>query len=645
MNLNQISLRRERKLLFENVSFQVHSGQRLGLIGANGSGKSSLFSMLLGEIEADDGALGLDPRDEIAHVAQESPDSTRSALDYVMDGDIELRKIQAEFALVETHAGDDRATVHVLYERLETIDGFTAEARAARLLHGLGFSGDSIHRPVREFSGGWRMRINLARALMCRSDILLLDEPTNHLDLPAILWLERWLKRYEGILLVISHDRDFLDEVCTRIAHIEHQGIRVFTGNYSQFEIQRAEQLAQRQSMYARQQKDIKHIQDYVDRFRYKASKARQAQSRLKMLERMTLIAPAHVDSPFRFHFFEPKKKPQHLLGLVDAAVGYAGCGQETVLDGINLNLMAGDRIGLLGVNGAGKSTLVKALASGSTLLAGERVISKDTKIGYFAQHQLDLLNPQASPLDHLRLYAPGDREAEHRNYLGRFGFGGERIFEPVAPFSGGEKARLVLALMIRQQPNLLLLDEPTNHLDLEMRHALSVALVEYSGALVVISHDRHLLRSICDELLIVHDGIVDRFTLGLDEYPAWLKEHELRPGRRADEKDSEKPTRQLSRKQVRQQQAQRRRRLKPLYDNVRKIEEQLAVSRAEMATLLERLADETIYTDPSRKSELSELVQEQSSLSSAVEALEWNWMGASEALELADKLNCQGKR
>ena len=609
----------------------------MGLIGANGSGKSSLFSMLLGEIDGDDGTLGLDPNDQIAHVAQESPNSTRSALDYVMDGDVELREIQARIAADEADAANDSAAVHVLYERMEAIDGFTAESRAARLLHGLGFADDSMRNPVMEFSGGWRMRLNLARALMCRSDILLLDEPTNHLDLPAILWLERWLKHYEGILLVISHDRDFLDTVCTRIAHIEHEGILVFTGNYSQFEAQRAEQLAQQQSMYTRQQRDIKHIQSYVDRFRYKATKARQAQSRLKMLERMTLIAPAHVDSPFRFHFLEPKKKPQHLLGLIDVVVGYDGNEPVTVLEGINLNLMAGDRIGLLGVNGAGKSTLVKALASGSTLLSGDRVLSKDTKIGYFAQHQLDLLNPEQSPLDHLRVYAPGDRESEHRNYLGRFGFSGERIFDPVAPFSGGEKARLVLALMIRQQPNLLLLDEPTNHLDLEMRQALSVALIEYSGALVVISHDRHLLRSVCDELLIVHDGIVDRFTRSLDEYPAWLKEQEVREIQGPTDKDKEKPTKKLNKKQLRQQEAQRRQRLKPLYDKVRKIEAQLASNKAELATVQERLADETIYSDADRNSELAELTKEQASLKSVAETLEWNWMEASEALDLAD--------
>jgi len=384
--------------------------------------------------------------------------------------------------------------------------------------------------------------------------------------------------------------------------------------------------------MYTRQQKEIKHIQSYVDRFRYKASKARQAQSRLKMLERMQKIAPAHVDSPFRFHFIEPQKQPQHLLGLIDAAVGY---GDDVILDNIDLNLSAGDRIGLLGVNGAGKSTLVKALSTSSTLLKGERLLSKDTKIGYFAQHQLELLRPEQSPIDHLRDYAPNDREQDHRNYLGRFGFSGDRIFEPVAPFSGGEKARLVLALMIRQGPNLLLLDEPTNHLDLEMRQALSVALIEYTGALVVISHDRHLLRSVCDELLIVHDGMVDRFNRSLDDYPAWLREQEEK-AEQAAAKWQDSPAKSVNRKQQRQEQAQRRQRLKPLYDKVRDVEKELAAQRARLTELDERLTDESIYTDPSRKDEVAQLVQDQGTARSAIESLEWEWLEASEKLEQA---------
>ena len=636
LSLTNISLRRGPKVLISKATFQVHAGQRMGVIGANGCGKSSLFSMILGELEPDDGELGLDPKDEIAHVAQESPHGSGSAVDFVMDGDRELREIQTALAnyghwhLNRGDYGDSDLNSVALHERMEAIDGFTAESRASRLLHGLGFSADEYEKPVNEFSGGWRMRLNLARALMCRSDILLLDEPTNHLDLPAILWLERWLKRYDGILLIVSHDRDFLDQVCTRIAHIENEEIHLFTGNYSQFETQRAEYLAQQQSMYVRQQREIRHIQTYVDRFRYKASKARQAQSRLKMLERMEQIAPAHVDSPFQFHFIEPKKQPQHLLGLTDVSVGY---GEQVVLHDITLNLSAGDRIGLLGVNGAGKSTLVKALSTGSTVLSGDRVFSKDTKIGYFAQHQLELLRPEHSPIDHLRDYAPEDREQDHRNYLGRFGFGGERIFEPVAPFSGGEKARLVLALMIRQGPNLLLLDEPTNHLDLEMRQALSVALIEYSGALVVISHDRHLLRSVCDELLIIHDGVVERFDRSLDDYPAWLKEQDEKAEQSA-AKWQDAPTRPVNRKQQRQEQAQRRQQLKPLYDKVKDIERRLASGRTTLAAYDERLADEKIYTDGSRKEELTQLVKDQAVQRAEIETLEWAWLEASEELE-----------
>ena len=623
-------------MLVEHVTCQIHPGQRMGVIGANGTGKTSFFSFLRGELEADDGELGIGPGYVIAHVAQESPSTSKPAIEYVMDGDDELRKTQAAIAAAESRADRRDENLHALYEKMEAIDGFTAEARAAKLIHGLGFPAADIRKPVREFSGGWRMRLNLARALMCRSDILLLDEPTNHLDLPAILWLERWLKRYEGILLVISHDRDFLDEVCTRIAHIEHRQMHFFAGNYSQFEAQRAEQLAQQQAMYAKQQKDIKHIQRFVDRFRYKASKARQAQSRLKMLERMTLIAPAHVDSPFRFHFARPAKQPHHLLGLSDATLGYADGDDNPVLDGVTLNLMAGDRLGLLGVNGAGKSTLVKALADGSTLLSGERVLSKDTRIGYFAQHQLDLLDPEQSPFDHLRAIIPEDRESDLRKYLGRFNFGGERIFEPVAPFSGGEKARLVLALMIRQEPNLLLLDEPTNHLDLEMRQALSVALIEYAGALVVISHDRHLLRSVCDDLLIVHDGIVDQFKRSLDEYPAWLREQESTGDTPGDSGQGDARP-QLSRKEIRQQEARRRQRLKPFMDKVQSIERQLESSRGELQSIEVDLADETLYADSDRKSLLLELLQKQNALKTTIETLEWEWLEASEAAEKAD--------
>jgi len=630
LGFNQLSLRRGRLLLFENVTYQVHAGDRLGLVGANGSGKSSLFAMILGQLEPDEGLLNINPSDRISHVAQESPSGPGTALDFVVDGDRELRSVQAAIANVEQSGDSDG--IDLLYEKLDHLDGFTADARAARLLHGLGFAEDSHRTAVQEFSGGWRMRLNLARALMCPSEILLLDEPTNHLDLPAILWLERWLRQYEGILMVASHDRDFLDGVCNHVAHIENQQIRLYTGNYSQFEERRSEQLAQQQALFKRQQKEISHIQSYVDRFRYKASKARQAQSRLKMLERMTLIAPAHVDSPFRFHFIAPDKQPQHLVKLEQAVAGY----DEPVLSQVDLLISAGDRIGLLGVNGAGKSTLVKALCDGSTMLSGERTLSKDTKIGYFAQHQLDLLDPEQSPYDHLRAIAREDRESNLRKFLGSFGFSGERIFDPVAPFSGGEKARLVLALMIRQKPNLLLLDEPTNHLDLEMRQALSRALVDYSGALVVISHDRHLLRSVCDELWIVKDGAAERFELSLDEYPAWLKEQQVRGSSATPDPSIKSRVEPVSKKVQRQKEAQQRLLLKPMRDRVRDIEKQMESQRGELGRIEQQMADVTLYSDPLRKDEMNSLTLQRAELKSMLETLEWSWLEASEALEEA---------
>jgi len=631
LQLNQVSLRRGDRLLFANASLQAHFGQRLGVTGANGSGKSSLFDAILGRLDVDEGAIWLDPEYRIAHVGQESPDSEQPALDFVLDGDTELRALQAT---LQQHAASPSEEHHAAWAQLEAIDGYTAESRAARLLHGLGFEQAVLQQPVNAFSGGWRMRLNLAQALMCRSDLLLLDEPTNHLDLPTILWLESWLNRYPGILLLISHDRDFLDGVCTRIVQLENQQATVYSGNYSQFEKLRGEQLAQQQALYVKQQREISHIRSYVDRFRYKASKAKQAQSRLKMLDRMTQIAPAHVDSQFHFSIPAPEKQPQHLLQLTDVVAGYAG--KPPVLVSVNLHVAAGDRLGLLGVNGAGKSTLVKALANGSTVLQGERVIHRDTRIGYFTQHQLDLLQPELSPLQHIQAQHPEMREQELRNYLGGFGFSSDRIFDPVAPFSGGEKARLVLALIIYQRPNLLLLDEPTNHLDLEMRQALSMALVEYEGALVLISHDRHLLRMVCDELVIVHDGEVEVFNESLDEYSAWLARRE--DTRTASVAEQSGPGKSPGRREIRQQEAQRRAELKPLTDHVRKLERDMTAMRAQLHALEQRLTDESLYRDGSRKNELTSLVKTQAGHKASLEKLEWDWLEASEALE--EKLN-----
>ena len=632
LQLTQIELRRGTKLLFENASLQAHAGQRVGVIGVNGSGKSSLFALIRGRLDADAGQLQLNPRDVIAHVAQESPQSEQTALDFVQDGDQGLRQLQADIAALEDGESHDEK-LHRLYEQMDNIDGFTAETRAARLLHGLGFEASEISKPVNQFSGGWRMRLNLAQALMCRSDILLLDEPTNHLDLPTIVWLERWLKAYTGILLLISHDRDFLDGLCTHIAHIEHETVKTYTGNYSQFEAVRAEQLALQQAMFVKQQKEIKHMQGFVDRFRYKATKAKQAQSRLKMLERMVKIAPAHVDSHFHFKFQAPEKQPQQLMQLENVTAGY---GSTAVVSDVRLRLGAGDRIGLLGSNGAGKSTLVKALVDGSTLLHGERTVNKYTHTGYFAQQQLELLRMDESPLWHVQRQAPDEREQELRNHLGRFGFQGDRITDPVEPFSGGEKARLVLALLVLQKPNLLLLDEPTNHLDLDMRHALGVALMEYSGALLVISHDRHLLRSVCDDLYVVHNGRLHEFRQALDDYPNWLREQDaeqagetLSPDRRV--------ARSSSKKQNRQEEARKRQRLKPHMDAVKKIDRQMIRHRTELANIEKSLLDESLYTEAGRKDEMKQLLQKQAALKSALETLEWEWLEASEKLEQAE--------
>ena len=625
ISLNKIALRRGPRLLFEDATFQVHAGQRMGLVGANGSGKTSLFSLMLGEFEADSGDLAINAKDQIASVAQESPSTSKPAVQYVIDGDAGFRILEARIRECDETGETD--ALHSLYEDLEAMDGYTVEYRAARLLHGLGFAAEDINKPVRDFSGGWRMRLNLAQALMCRSDILLLDEPTNHLDLPAILWLERWLKRYPGVLMLISHDRDFMDSLCTHISHIEHGTITAYTGNYSQFEQVRAERLALQQAMHTKQQKEIKHIQKYVDRFRYKASKAKQAQSRIKAMERMALIAPAHVDSPFHFQFLEPHKQAQHLLALDKVSAGY---GDHVVLSDVQISLSAGDRIGLLGVNGAGKSTLVKALADGRTLLSGERTISKDTQIGYFAQHQLDLLQMDASPKNHLDLQEPGIREQEVRNFLGGFGFQGERIFEPVEPFSGGEKARLVLALMIRRRPNLLLLDEPTNHLDLDMRQALSQALAEYTGALVVISHDRHLLRSVCDDLYIVHNGGLVHFDEDVDSYQSWLREQE------SNAQESSKPAKPAGKKARRQEEARQRQKLQPLSRKVRELETELEQQRADLKKLDRQLADENLYQDPERSAEYTDLLKVRTECARSISAVEDQWLLASTELESA---------
>ncbi len=631
LRFHRLSLRRGPRILFSDAGFAIHPRWRVGITGANGTGKSSLFALILDQLHPDSGDFQRPSDWVIAHVAQETPNDTRPAIEYVLDGDEELRTLEAALSEAESTGSGER--IAELHGKLENIGGYSARARAGRLIHGLGFRPGEEERPVNSFSGGWRMRLNLARALMCRSDLLLLDEPTNHLDLDAVIWLEEWLLNYPGTLLLISHDREFLDAVTDHIAHIEEGHLTLYGGNYSAFEHIRAEHLANQQASYEKQQREIAHIRSYVERFRAKATKARQAQSRLKTLERMERIAPAHVDSPFHFRFQAPEKTPTPLLRMDQTAAGY---GDHTVLEGLSLTLAPGDRIGLLGHNGAGKSTLIKLLAGELEPLGGKRETAQDLHIGYFAQHQLEQLHPEHTPLEHLRQRDRNATEQSLRDYLGGFGFSGERAESPVKPFSGGEKARLVLALLVYRRPNLLLLDEPTNHLDLEMRHALSQALQEYEGAMVLISHDRHLLRITCDQLLLVHGGAVTEFKSDLDEYPRWLADSRAREGV-TDEPVAAKAHGADARKARKRQQAEQRRQLQPLRKQLQAAEQQVTELTAEQQKLEQRLAEPELYSDEN-KEQLKRLVSEKSQLDRALNEAEEAWLQAGEALETAEE-------
>ena len=627
LNFSDLSLRRGARLLFEHVGFTIHAGQKVGLTGANGCGKSSLFALLRGQLHADSGDVSLPPGLVIAHVAQETPAVDCPAIDYVMDGDAELRQLQRQ--LHEAEQADEGQRQAELHARLDAIGGYTARSRAGRLMHGLGFRSEQEVQPVTAFSGGWRMRLNLAQALMCRSDLLLLDEPTNHLDLDAVIWLQEWLKQYRGTLLLISHDRDFLDDIADHIAHVEQQSITLYTGNYTDFERMRAERLANQQSAYEKQQREIRHIQSFVDRFRAKATKARQAQSRIKALERMELISAAHIDSPFHFSFRQPHKLPTPLLGLDLVAAGYTG---KPIIEGVNLILQPGDRIGLLGHNGAGKSTLIKLIAGELAPLAGELTPAQDLRIGYFAQHQLEQLDPQASPVQHLQRLDPGASEQALRDYIGGFGFNSDMALSPVAPFSGGEKARLVLALLVYQRPNLLLLDEPTNHLDLEMRHALSMALQEFAGALVVVSHDRHLLRSVTDSLLLVDSGRVSEFDGDLDDYRRWLGEQQREENARESNGGENSAAARKERKRL---EAEQRQRLQPLRKELSALEKQLDKLQGQKEQLEAQLAEPELYGD-GKRNELKALLQEKGKLDQALAETEERWLELGEMLEQA---------
>ncbi len=607
-----LALRRGASLLFEGVTFTVHTGQKVGLTGANGSGKSSLFSLIRGDLSADQGDFSKPAGWRIAEVVQETQLSQQVAVEYVIDGDTELRQVQRRLTLAEAnHHADEISQCHI---RLEEIDGYQAHSRAAKLLSGLGFEDSEIGKPLAQFSGGWVMRFNLARALMCRSDLLLLDEPTNHLDLDAVIWLEQWLKRYRGTLLLISHDRDFLDAVIGHIAHVEQQGIRLYTGNYSAFEEQRAERLAQQQVSYVKQQQSIAHMQSFIDRFKAKATKAKQAQSRIKALERMQRIGPAHIDSPFRFHFKAPKAMPTSLLRIDHASVGY---GELTVLKQINFSLIPGERIGLLGLNGAGKSTLIKLLAGEIELQSGQMDRSKDLKVGYFAQHQVEQLDAEASAFLIMQRLDEKLSERQIRTYLGGFNFSNDKVLQNVGSFSGGEKARLVLALIIWQSPNLLLLDEPTNHLDLEMRLALNQALQGFEGSVILVSHDRHLLRSVSDDLWLVDDGSLQPFNDDIDAYPRWLAVRK-----------SGKP--KIVKKVVTASLEPDR---KPQMKRLKRVEREVEKLSKQKQMLEQTLADNSIY-EAENKLKLNEVLAQQATIQRDLQQLEEEWFELSEVLE-----------
>jgi len=629
IQFKNLTLVRGVKVLIEGASFQLHPGHKVGLTGANGAGKSSLFAMLRGELQSEHGDLEMPPNWVIAHVAQETPALSQAAIEFTLDGDVELRAI--EKALVEAEANHQGEKIGELHARFSEIGGYSARARAAELLDGLGFKNADLDRPVSDFSGGWRVRLNLARALMCRSDLLLLDEPTNHLDLDAVIWLESWLNDYRGTLVLISHDRDFLDAIVNHIAHIEQQRLTLYKGGYSDFERQRAERLAQQQSMYERQQRNVAHLQSYIERFRAKATKARQAQSRIKALERMEMISAAHIDTPFDFSFREMQNVPDPLLVLDEVSVGY---GDTTILSKIELALRPGERLGLLGRNGAGKSTLIKLLAGELAMKSGKRVEGKDLSIGYFAQHQLEQLRLDESPLQHMQKLDPQTREQEHRNYLGGFDFKGDMASSPCGPFSGGEKSRLALALLIWTRPNLLLLDEPTNHLDLEMRHALTVALQEYQGGVVIVSHDRAMLRSTCDKFMLVADGRAEVFDGDLDDYKDWLNQQKIADKQKF-ELDVTSPVsaNKVDRAQTKAERQARIAERRPLLKEVEQIEANMAKWEQEKTQIDNQLADADLYTQ-SDKSILQNLLKRQAELTQLLETAELRWLELHEVLE-----------
>jgi ATP-binding cassette subfamily F protein 3 len=658
---------RGTKPLLVDADLTLNPGDKIGLIGANGAGKSSLFGMLRNELHADQGEIDFPQRWRMAYVAQETPALDRPAVEYAIDGDVTLRTLQAELERLEAapHTTENGIALGEIHSHLADADAYTVQSRAEQLLIGLGFTLDQMQQPVASFSGGWRMRLNLAQALMCPSDLLLLDEPTNHLDLDAIIWLEDWLKRYPGTLIIISHDRDFLDEVVNVIVHIDERKLKRYSGNYSGFERQRAAALVLAAAAFEKQQRTRAHLQSFVDRFKAQATKARQAQSRMKALARMEELAPLRAAAEFSFEFRDPVSAPNPLLVMDDVDAGYPILDEhgdkvdsKTIVHGINFSLQIGQRIGLLGVNGAGKSTLIKTIAGELAPLTGEATLGKGLVVGYFAQHQVEMLRHDESPLWHMQKIAPTVRDQELRNFLGGFNFPGDMVTSPIKPFSGGEKARLALALIVWQRPNLLLLDEPTNHLDLETREALTLALAQFEGTLVVVSHDRHLLRATTDEFIIVADGRLQPFDGDLDDYKDWLFKTKLgkateAAGLPAKDKGGAKPATvapapapavaaapavaPADRKEQKRAGAEERQRLaalkKPIENRIKRLEEQMAKLNERKAVVDARLLEPAVY-EADKKDELKALVADQAFLVRDLATLEEEWMGLQEQLE-----------
>lgn len=630
ISINQAQLIRGSKTLLDETSLTIYPGHKVGLVGANGTGKSSLLALILGHLSLDKGEFSLPSGWQIATVAQETPALDVSALEYVIDGDSEYRQLEA--LLHKAQEDNDGNAIALLHGKIDAIGGYAIHSRAGSLLAGLGFSEAEQSNPVKSFSGGWRMRLNLAQALLCRSDLLLLDEPTNHLDLDTMYWLEGWIKSYQGTLILISHDRDFIDEIVDEIVHVENQKLNFYKGNYSAFERIRAERMSQQQVAFERQQKERAHMQSFVDRFRYKASKAKQAQSRLKALERMTELLPSQADSPFYMEFRAPEALPNPLIKMEQVAIGYS---DKPILSKVHLNLVPGARIGLLGRNGAGKSTLIKLLSGQLSPMTGLYEPNPGVNIGYFAQHQIEFLRLDDTPMQHLVRLAPNAREQELRNFLGGFGFNGDMALSPVRPFSGGEKARLVLALLVWQRPNLLLLDEPTNHLDLEMRHALTMALQTFEGAMVVVSHDRHLLRLTCSDYYLVDQGEVRAFDGDLDDYHQWLLDAAKANSNQNSTNDEIKPA--ADKKQQKRLEAEIRQKVSPLKRKQTKLETEQQKLSERLAELEHLLADSELY-DQDNKAKLTSVLTERTSLTQTLEDSEMQWLELQEEIDAMEQ-------